>query len=523
MKKTILSLVAITYSIAAFSQMSYKNIEWGDYNEEVVISTSSYFTSGDDENLYLITKGLAGFGTINSESDFWESFGRFYITKYNVNDLNMEYVKAFNVGNTNSAEELVIPSNIIAKNNEVVVFSNKYITEDKVVVAYGQTIDSVGQMGDPVEIGSYVNEDSKSSGEFMYPYSKADDELLSVMIHPMDKYDYVKFTYKIMDLSFTELYKSEITLPYKFKNFGFESYPSSKNGSIYFTGWLKEDSVYAFVKYDIETEEIFTYEVKEFSDDQEPYGFDYSYLNDTIVSFSGYYEDKGIPAKKKKALGKTDGYFYGTLNTNSFEKMTFVIEEFGNDAKGLLLNLKEQKKALKPSLIGNGVFIGNDGGGGLLYNVQYQKKKYERSKQLFFTRVDSLGKPEWNAYIPYNQQLYSTTGMTRFHAGYDYHINGSNVYFIYATHEKNIPEFESERPEKHKTLKKEKNSVAMLSCVYYDGKIETIPLVQTSKMGESLIIPEISYLTDDGELIFFNYKQGTSVYEKSRIGKLQLK
>lgn len=522
MKKIILSLAAITYSIAAFNQISSTDIEWGDYTEEVVVNPTSYFTSGNQKDLYLVTKPITYY---RYSPDFLESLGRFFITKYNVNTLEMEYAKSFNVGSSNTQDELTLPTTIVSRGNNIRVFSNKIIPKDDVVIAYGQLIDSVGQMGDPIEIGSYVNKENKSEGKFTYPYTKDEDEVLSVMIHPMDKYDYVKFTYKIMDGEFNELFKTEISLPYKYKNFTFKTYPSVREGSLYLTGWLDEDEKYVFLKYDIETEEVKTFVLDDFEGEQQATGIEYIFQDDSTVVITGYYEDEGIKAKKKKALGKNDGIYYGLVNATTFEKISFETIAFDSEAKEILLDEKELKKGLKPSLFSTPNFIGSRDGGGMIYNKQFQKKKYVRSKQLFFTGIDTLGNTSWSSYIPLNQELYNIPytykNKSRLHAGYDYHIIDGGLYFIYATHEKNVETFNSIPPNKHKTLKKEKHAVAMISKLNSNGSVKTTPLVEGEDVGEVMIIPTLTYNTKDGKLMFFSYIRGESIYDQSRIGMIQ--
>ncbi|MFT5383930.1 MAG: hypothetical protein ACI81W_001330 [Saprospiraceae bacterium] len=504
----------------SFAQMNEApaKITWGSELEEPNNSfISKVIPAGD--NFYAIRR--------KTKSGLVTGSKKVYIEKYNS---EMKLEKSQDIALKYKNKELDFEDVIILNNNLFLLssFHNKGKGKNYL---FSQMINmrNLSASKNLSKIGEIETRGINREGSFGVHISRDSSKVLIYNDLPYKKGKPERFSLKVFNDSFEELWNRDIILPYDDEHFSVEEYQVDKDGNVYLLGVIYQDPTrtrrqgkptyqYTILTYTSNGEEVQEYKI----DFKDNFITDLTFRvgDDGDLVCSGFYSAVGDYSIK--------GTYFFRLNPQTNEIYNRNLKDFDFDFLTEFMSDRKKKNAEKAEREGNtkkqvelfsysldNLVLRSDGGALLIaeqYYVQSQRDNdyygsglysgyfnprrgyYNNSvnqvedhynyNDIIVVNIKPTGEIEWAARIPKRQETIDDGG---YYSSYAMSIVKDRIFFVFNDNIKNFQE--KKRPEKVYNFNGS-NSIIALAEVTRDGAVNTYPLFSNREAG-TLTLPKI--------------------------------
>lgn len=523
MKKLFTIAICLSCIASLFGQAQDVDLQWGP----LLKTKNNNFNRiiGNDEN-YFYSMGQEG----RTSVVYLRAKKDLYITQFSRADHTKQRevkIDAFEYSGDEAS-----PFKAWILNGTINVFYTAFNSKEDQKFLLLRQANMEGDISEPIVLGQINTSKRHSQGKFDVRLSSDSSKVLVHFDLPYQKGQPELFALKVFDTNFKELWRKEVSLPYRDKYFEVKDYSLSNNGDVFVIGYAKPDRSKGEKRKRKESNEFYKiFKVSSNVDDFVEYDLS---LDDKFIDDLGIRTDlgenligiAGLYSEKKRNLA--GGSFFITLEQSSFELKTKNFREFTTEFRA---NFMSERKAKKGRDISNFVFrnfIRRKDGGAVIVAERYfvvtttstimhanggssmQTTTTYHYNNIMVLNINPDGTIEWASQIP----KYQSVGFSiPLYVSYMVLVDEDRLHFIYNDHRKNL-----ERKAKGKDIKSMgslKKSVAVISTVDANGEVSYDQLF-SNKDFNAILDPSRSYQIDDSEVIIFGVKG-----KKSRFGTIK--
>jgi hypothetical protein len=452
-----------------------------------------------------------------------------FIEKYN-SELKLE--KSQDIALKYKSKELDFEDMVILNGN-LFLLSSFHNKGKNINYLFSQMINMRNLSGSKnlTKIGEIQTRGLNKEGSFGIHISRDSSKVLIYNDLPYKKGEPERFSLKVFNDSFEELWNRDIKLPYSDDNFSVEEYQVDQNGNVYLLGVIYQDRSrtrrkgkptyqYTILAYTENGTNVQEYKI----DFKDKFITDLTFRvgDDGDLVCSGFYSTIGDYSIK--------GTYFFRLNPQTKEIYNRNLKEFEFEFLTEFMSDRKKKKAEKAEREGNtkkqvelfsysldNLVLRSDGGALLIaeqyyvesqrdndyygygsgfYNGYYNPRSgyYNNSlnqiedhynyNDIIVVNIKPTGEIEWTARIPKRQETVNDGG---YYSSYAMSIVKDRIFFVFNDNVKNFQE--KKRPETVYYFNGN-SSIIALAEVTRDGSVNTYPLFSNKEAG-ALTIPKI--------------------------------
>ncbi len=514
------SIILSVFTLLFCGIINAQNITWGNEIKQEKGKSQAGIIAEDSEAFY-----VSGF---KSKKVLFGYKRTFTIEKYNNKDMTLVYSKLVPNPQING-EETDIES-IIYVDGQFVIFStlDKKETKTQAAYAHKMSTDCVLEL-DYVELGEVGIKSKIKKGFFEYKISENNKYFLVVEVPPFDKYASEKFNYRVFDKDFKIIWKSEIELPYKDKNFLISDFFLDNNANVFMLAKVfpelekgekrdksQPNSNKVILSYDHKSSTLKEYVLK-VGDSKFPTDMSY-FIEGGKLKVCGFYSEN---VRTYSAAG----VFYLAIDLDSKQVQESTFQPF---TKEFIAKYVGDRKANKIDGLSNFDIktIIKDGSGGFSFIAEYYQFIQRCSthngvttctyhyyyNDLIVVKVDNKGLIEWTEKISKAQHSVNDGG---YYSSYIAGLNNGKLYIIFNDNPKNFKPL-AEDPYSRKIMSpKPKKSVCALVTMDLKTGSFTRELLFTNKDSKTILRPKIYRQLSDNEI--YVYAIRSSLYKFGKI------
>ncbi len=438
--------------------------------------------------------------------------------------------------NLNQKGESRSYENIVMLGENLFLLTTYYDSQEDKNKLFYQKIDNntLAISGELRQIGEIPSTKKGNPGSFDLKVSSDSSRVLIYNQLPYKKGDPERFTLRVFDNEFNELWSKEIALPYGDASFSVEKYRIDKQGNVYLMGARYTSSKkvgkrtafhYVILSYSQQGEEVQEYHI----DLEDKFITDLTFKvgDDGDLVCSGFYSERGTYSIK--------GTYFFRLDTDTKEVYSINLKPFDFDFLTQYMSEGTREKARRAERAGDterqaelfqfllrDIVLRSDGGALLIAEQYFIFRRYYRSyggsssrdyyynyNDLVIVNIQPTGEIEWAVRIPKRQSTLNDLGL---YSSYSMAIVQDRIYLLYNENPKNF-DFTSRRSRPHNF--NGLGSVVSAAEVKKDGTMSTYPLFSNRDV-KIITRPKVCRQTGKKEILI--YGEWGREY---RFGKLQ--
>ena len=510
-------------------------ITWGAEQQEPAGSfISKVIPAGD--NFYAIRR--------KTKSGMIRGAKKVFIEKYNA-EMKLEKSQAIELEYKNKQLDF---EDMILINNNLFLLSSFHNKAKKKNYLFSQMINMRNLTASRTlkKIGEIETHSINKEGNFGIQVSRDSSKILIYNDLPSKKGKPERFSLKIYNDGFEELWNKDITLPYNSGNFSTEEYRIDRDGNVYILGVIYQDRTrtrrqgkptyqYAILAYTSQGEDAEEYKI----DFQDKFITDLTFrvADDGNIVCSGFYSEKGTYSIR--------GTYFFRLNPLTKEVYNRNLKEFDFDFLSDFLSNRKKEKAKKAKREGNTqkqielfsysldkLVLRSDGGAllvaeqyyvdqdsrndlyggrggyispitGRYYYDPYRNSTTQRTQEYHYNYNDIIvvniqpnGEIEWAARIPKRQETIDDGG---YYSSYAMSIVRDRIYFVFND---NIKNYQTKKRPDRVYYYNGSSSVIALAEITRDGSVNAYPLISNREVG-ALTIPKICKQSGRNKMVIY--------------------
>ena len=384
------------------------------------------------------------------------------------------------------------------------------------------------------KIGEIETRGINREGNFGINISRDSSHILIYNELPYKKGKPERFSLKVYNDGFQEIWNKDISLPYNDDRFSVEEYRVDNSGNVYLLGVIYQDRTrrrrqgkptyqYTILAYTADGKDKQEYKIN--FPDKFITDLTFRVADDNDLVCSGFYSEKGTYSVK--------GTYFFRLDPVSKEIYNRNLKEFEFDFLTEFMSKGKKRRAEKAERTGNTnrqaelysysldkLVLRSDGGALLIaeqyfverqddrfnnFNNYYRYYDYGRTNDIdyYYNYNDIIvvnirpdGEIEWTARIPKRQETRNDGG---YYSSYSMSIVRDKIYFIFNDNGKNFQT--KKRPNKVYFFNGSQSIIA-LAEVSRDGSVNTYPIFR-NKEANTLTIPKICKQTGRNKMVIY--------------------
>lgn len=391
------------------------------------------------------------------------------------------------------------------------------------------------------KIGEIDTRNKEREGSFNYHISRDSSKLLMYSQLPYKKKSPERFSLRVFDNTFNEIWSKEITLPYNDEVFSAEEYRVDNKGNVYLLGVVYSDRSrtrrqgkptyqYVILAYTQNGEQLEEYKIS--LGDKFITDLTFRVADDGNLVCAGFYSEVGTYSIK--------GTYFFRLNAETKIIYKKNLKEFNFDFVTEYMSERKREKARAAEARGDkrkqaelyqysldDLILRSDGGALMVaeqfFVEEQQFNDFNSFNRFQNVRTDFLynyndiivvninpdGSIQWTTRIPKNQETYNDGG---YFSSYAMSIVRDKIYFVYNDNGRNFGPNNRDRIYGYNG----KNSVIALAELKRDGSLNTYPLY-SNRDAEVIARPKICKQIGKNEMAIYgewgrSYKFGHLIF-----------
>jgi len=519
-------ILFILIAVIIFSNLSFAQVK----SKKVDISWGSVFQEKKEILVDIIGHDETGLYTLKQKKH------DLLLVHYN-NNLQATKSIELNLKNENKKERIL--EQILFLNNEIYVFSSFSDKKTKINSLFLEHIDKETLLadGDLEEIAhiDYSEFSRWNNGGYESCISRDSSKILVYYQLPYDKDQNEEIGFIIFDRNMKQLWKKEITVPYKDKLFFIEDYLVDNSGNVHLLGVIFKDKA----RYKKRGEANYHYQILSYYDEGEteveyPVEIENKFITDMQITINdnqniicaGFYSDEGTSS--------IIGSYFLTLDSKTKNIIVENYKKFDIDFITQNLTDRQENKTKKKSEKGKNIelfeydlnnIILREDGGAILVGEQYYVRVshyttyvngvaqthttyYYYFNDIIVINYNPKGEIEWNVKIPKRQVSTNDGGPF---SSYVLNIVDDKMYFIFNDHPKNL--FYKGNGKLYYFNGRSKESLVVLVELGLDGEFEKEALF-SKEDAEVMTRPLLCKQISDREMILYGTTRKTGRFAK---------
>ena len=362
---------------------------------------------------------------------------------------------------------------------------------------------------------------------------------------PYKKRSPERFSLRVFDSDFEEIWNKEITLPYNDEVFSVEEYRVDNNGNVYLLGVIYADKSrtrrqgkptyqYVILAYTQNGTQLEEYKIS--LGDKFITDLTFRVANDGNLVCAGFYSEVGTYSIR--------GTYFFRLNAKTKILYKKNLKEFNFDFVTEYMSDRRRKKAREAELRGDkkrqaelyqyaldDLILRSDGGALMVAEQYFVEERFSNDfgvypnrfqtgrtdflynyNDIIVVNINPEGEIEWTTRIPKNQETYNDGG---YFSSYAMSIVRDKIYFVYNDNGRNF-DANANRIYGYNG----KNSVIALAELRRDGSLKTYPLF-SNRTAEVIARPKICKQIGKNEMAIYGeygrkYKFGHLVFQNRK-------
>lgn len=152
-------------------------------------------------------------------------------------DLKQKYSEDLTI----AAEDDLLLHNVYALGGKIIAFSKYYNKSKDIWYFFASELNEKGVIEKPKKVAE-IESSSKYEGSFGVYFSQDSTKILVAALPPNKRKENEKMTFVMLDRQFNELWKSEVTLPYRDSDVRLSGFHVNNDGAIYILASVETDS-----------------------------------------------------------------------------------------------------------------------------------------------------------------------------------------------------------------------------------------------------------------------------------------
>lgn len=519
---SLVSLLLLLLSFSGYSQNKKADIQWGlEYNEP----SGTYMSK-------IIGQRADGFYALrekNRQSLIGNS-NKVYLEYYS--NPNMKMVKSREIDLRYKKKERKL-EDVIMLGGKLHLLTSFHNEAKKINYLFAQSINNKSLALDKElkKIGEIETKSILKEGRFDHHISQDSSKILIINQLPYQKSKPEKFSLKVYDTDFNDLWSRNITLPYNDQSFSIEEYKVDEMGNVYLLGILYLDGVkakrrgkpnyqYVILSYPANGNKPQEYKIK--LGEQFITDLTFRITKQGILVCSGFYSDRGTVSIKGTYFFQLDPITKEIYNQNlkAFD-IDFLVDDF-SAAKQRRIQKADQEGTLQrdPELQRyslDDLILRSDGGVVLIAEQYFVEERnfrdqfdptfnrvgginnidyYYHYNDIIVVNIRPTGEIEWSARIPKRQVTMNDGG---YYSSYAMSIVRDKIYFVFNDNGRN---FQDQSRNRRLYNFNGRNSIIALAELGKDGNVTIEPLF--SNLEANIITrPKVCKQTNKREMVIF--------------------
>lgn len=504
----------LVFTLMTTGALQAQNVAWSD---EITIERETYIKSiiGEDAQGKSYVLRARNNGSL-APGDYW-------IECYS-NDMKLEYTNPLELPVSGSAKHRF--ERILFVKGKMLMFTSHYNSQIKKNVAYLSVINSEGKpLIQPRAVDEITAYKLRNIGEFDFVMSPDSSMVLVYHNEPYQKYTNEKFSYKVIDHNLNVLWRQEMSLPYKNREFSIIQYRLDTKGDVHMLAkitdteekFVKGDPNYHYtiLSYYHERNALKEYEIN--LGDKSISDITFKMDQDNNLLAAGFYSN----------VARTESHVGGTFFLKIDTKTGKVTNRGRRDfEKSFIQEFIGEKKAERGKELFNyniNQFIARPDGGSIIVAEQVVKNVtcYTDPRtgfqncndnyyynDLIIVSFNADGSIQWTKRVPKTQHSINDNG---FYSSYIIaYVDGT----LHLAYNENPLNFDKDDDHHHRTMTNVRKSIVAHVSIEKDGKSKMGRLFNA---GENTVVirPKIHKQSADSRVIIYGQKK--KVY---RFGKV---
>lgn len=472
---------------------------------------------------------------------------QFFIEKFS-NNLSQVFSHEIIIPNATKKTHYNI-QDVLLIDGKFYVFASNYDKKTDLNTFYAGYLKESGQITNFHEVSKIVSKSKRNSGSFNVSLSQDRSKICVQTNEKYDKKEAEKFSVQVFDLSFKTVWKKDVVLPIKDKNYSILKTVVDKDANIHLFASVyvprkerekgESSSYYQVFSYFQKDDIVKLYDIE--LDNHVISGIDIRLDDNNNLIGAGFYSERnGISMK---------GTFYFTINSQTRKIKSIAKKAF---TKTFLAKFMSERKAQKGKELRNflirDIITKEDGGAVIVAEYyQYIRQTVKTSNgatrtihrwyynDLIVTNIGAKGQIDWSIKVPKRQSYAQNESMISlgsgglsFFAG-SFGFNGlkylgihtfvanDKIHIIFNEHPKNL----EEGTKKVKTMSNARKSITTLVTISKTGTMKKTALFP-AKDSKAIVVPRFSKKLDENTLLMYGDRGKTYHFIKLNFGKKDL-
>ncbi|MCD6069366.1 MAG: hypothetical protein K0S33_4192 [Bacteroidetes bacterium] len=437
MRKFLLLFILAAISTGLGAQTV--NLTWGPEMSRPKKTDISGLIGADKTSFYCLRTSMALF-----------SRGDMALEKYNKTNMELEYVKDFELPKVNG-KDLSFGAVYILQ-GKMLVFAFRYDKDQDKNIAYVQKVNtSDGAMiGTPKEIDYIAATKRRNSGSFDFVLSEDSSKILLLHNEPFEKYSKEKFSYKVFDANANEIWSAALELPYTDKAFTISNYRVDNDGNVFMLASIEKEKADRERKKPRYRYELISYLYKTKSVKETEISIEDKFITDVAfrinekgnIVIGGFYSNK-------TSYGLA-GTFFLSMDRESRKVLSSGYKDFSTEFLGEFMSARRAEKHKELYNYSIDYLVTKSDGGVYMIGEQYYMYTVTTTdpktgathttyhyyyNDIIVVSVNPDASIAWVKKVP---KLQHTTNDNGYYSSYSMDVVGDKLYLIYNDNPKNL-------------------------------------------------------------------------------------